>query len=262
MKNSPYTDEQIQFLKDNYSGRTASQLTDMFNAAFCDNRTKKGIQYILQLNGLHCEKRKNTWADGFTDEQKDFMRKYGPDMGRKDLWELFNQHFGTDVKYNTIRTWCTRHNISSPNGTGKFTSETSPRWNVCLSKDEFRSHFTEESFEHLVSPMRLSNIKYSIGDEIVRHNIPYIVVNDTFGCGLDGRIEKKSRYVWKQHHGDIPADHMIINMDNDPMNCDISNLRCIPTKYRAFLLHNSWWDVPVEIKEVALKWCELFYSIR
>ncbi len=262
MHNSPYTEEEMLFIQMHCSEMTATELVELLNTTFNDNRTKKGIQYFMQSRGLKCLAPKNTWADGFTAEQKDFLKQCGATMSRKALTELFNKYFHTDVCLSTIKGFCNRNKIPSPNGNGRFTTETSPRWQKGLSAEEFKSHYSEESYQKLLNPMLQSNIKYHVGDEVIRHGVPYIVVNDDFGVGYDHRLERKSIYVWKQHHGEVPPHHIIINLDNDKMNCDISNLRCIPTKYRAFLRHNDWWNAPVEIKEVALKWCELHYALR
>ena len=262
MFNAPYTDEQKKFISQHCSQMTAAELVILFNETFHENRTKKGLQYFMQANGLKCYRRPNTWADGFTEEQKNFMRKYGGTVSRPELTEKFNRYFGTSVPYNTIKGWCARNKIASPNGNGRFTSENSPRWQKGLSADEFKSHYTEESFRRMTEPVRESNIQYHIGDEIIRHGVPYIVVNENFGHGIDARIEKKDAHVWKQHHGGIPKDCMLIHLDNNPLNCDIENLKCIPKKYRAFLAHNDWWNAPPEVKITALLWCELYYSLK
>lgn len=262
MTNSPYTEEQINFIRFHCNQMTAAELVELFNATFNDNRTKKGLQSFMQSKGLKCLKRKNTWADGFTSEQKEFMIQFAPTMTRKALTEAFNQHFGTSVCYNTIKGWCSRNKLSSPNGDGRFTTETSPRWQEGLTSEEFHAHFTDESFQNMVKPMREANVKHKIGDEVIRHGIPYIVINETFGKGFDSRLEKKSIYVWKQHHGEIPPNHIIIQLDRNPMNCQISNLRCIPTKYRALFYHNNWWNSPVAVKDTAIKWCELYYALK
>ncbi len=262
MANTPYTEEQLCFITLHCSQMTAAELVELFNATFNDDRTKKGLQYFMKSKGLKCLKRKNTWADGFTSEQKEFMRQHAPTMSRIALTEVFNQYFGTSICYNTIKGWCSRNGIPSPNSDGRFTSETSPRWQKGLTAEEFRSHYTDESFQNLLNPMKKSNIKYKIGDEVIRHGIPYIVVNENFGEGFDSRLEKKSIYIWKQHYGEVPPNHMIIQLDGNPMNCQISNLRCIPTKYRAFLLHNDWWNAPATVKDAAIKWCELYYALK
>ena len=262
MYNAPYTDEQKEFIRQHCSEMTAAELVILFNETFHENRTKKGLQYFIRSIGLKCVCPENTWADGFTEEQKEFMRKYGGTISRQALTEKFNQHFGTSFSYGTIRNWCYRNKVPCINKNFRFTSETSPRWQKGMPADEFKSHYTEESFRRMTEPMRESNIQYHIGDEIIRHGLPCIVINEDFGHGIDARIEKKDVHIWKQHFGDIPKDCMLIHMDNNPMNCNIENLRCIPKKYRAFLVHNDWWNAPPEVKEAALVWCKLYYLLK
>ena len=36
-----------------------------------------------------------------------------------------------------------------------------------------------------------------------------------------------SRYIYEQHHGKIPANHIIRYKDGDTLNCDIENLICV-----------------------------------
>lgn len=262
MYNTPYTDQQITFIRQHYTKMTAAELVILFNDTFHENRTKKGLQGFINSLGLNCIRTKNTWADSFTDEQKAFLFKHGPNMKRRELTEKFNQHFNENRPYNTIRSFCSRNKIPSPNGDGRYTAETSPRWQKGLSKDEFKEHYTEQSFNQLITPMLESHVKYSIGDEVIRHDRPFIVVNNNFGHGIDARLKPKDAYVWEQHNGAIPDTHMLIHLDNDPMNCDISNLRCIPRKYRAFFYHNDWWNCSPEIKKLAIQWCKLYYATQ
>ena len=262
MYNQPYTDEQIAFIRNFCSEMTASDFTVFFNETFKENRTKKGLQGFISSLGLRCVRTKNTWTDSFTSEQKEFLLQYGSQMSRKELTDLFNKHFHEERPLSTIKGFCNRNNIPSPNGNGQYTSETSPRWQKGLSKEDFKSHYTEQSFKDMTSPMIESNIKHSIGDEVIRHGLPYIVVNNDFGHGFDKRLCPKDVYVWEQHNGPIPKTHMLIHLDNDPMNCDISNLRCIPRKYRAFFRHNNWWRSESQVKDTAIDWCKLYYLLK
>lgn len=255
----PYTQEQIEFLVECGKTMTPAEIVLAYNDKYHEGRTKRGIRDFMTSKGISFVYTKNTWADGFTEEQKSFMRMYGDKMSRQKLTDKFNDTFGTSVSYNTIRGWCIRNKIASPNGDCKFTSETSPRWAMGLSKEEFRSHYSEESYSEMT---KQKNVKHHIGDEVIRHGIPHICVNDEFCQGIDHRLEKKDRYVWEQANGVIPEDHMIIHLDNDHMNCNLDNLRCIPTRFRTFLAKNRWWDASPDMKEAILKWCELFYALQ
>ena len=59
---------------------------------------------------------------------------------------------------------------------------------------------------------------YAAGTEIVRDGRVYVKVPDR------RRLVLKQHYVWQQHHGKIPQDHVVKFKDGNFMNCDISNL--------------------------------------
>ncbi len=46
------------------------------------------------------------------------------------------------------------------------------------------------------------------------------------------------RHIWEQHHGPIPAGHIIIFKDKNTMNCHIDNLRCITRQQHIKRNHN------------------------
>lgn len=255
-----YTPEQTEFLLSRCETMTGQELTDLFNSTYGTSKSRKVILDFVVRNGKHC-KMPTTWGCGFTTEQEEFIHKNAPTMYRKDLVTALNDTFGTDFKYNTVRMYCARHKLYAPGGDGKFTSE-SHNWQKGLSGEEFKSHYSEESFRRLVSGMLDSNKIHRIGDIIVRHGRKYIYINEDYGQHIDDRTQEYGRYLWEQAYGPIPEDFMVIYLDGDYMNCTLDNLACIPKKYRAFLLHNSWWQSPAEIKKAALKWCELYYALK
>ena len=52
---------------------------------------------------------------------------------------------------------------------------------------------------------------------------------------MHGRKYRKSHYVWAQHHGHVPDDHMIIFKDGDCTNCNIENLACVHKSFKFIL---------------------------
>lgn len=49
-----------------------------------------------------------------------------------------------------------------------------------------------------------------------------------FICVELGNWQPLHRHTWEQHNGPIPKKHVVWFKDKDPMNCDITNLECIP----------------------------------
>lgn len=46
---------------------------------------------------------------------------------------------------------------------------------------------------------------------------------------------RKTKYVWEQHNGPIPTGYVVITLDGDKTNCDISNLALITKGQLAIL---------------------------
>lgn len=54
--------------------------------------------------------------------------------------------------------------------------------------------------------------------------------------------------VWRESNGDVPSDHLICFKDNNPMNCDLTNLECIPKEDH--MKKNTIHRFPEDLKEV------------
>lgn len=57
--------------------------------------------------------------------------------------------------------------------------------------------------------------------------------------------KRYAQYIWEQANGPMPKGHRVMHLDNDQMNCDLSNLKLMTAKeglaYAAkFRNYNSW----------------------
>lgn len=197
----------------------------------------------------------------YTTEQLDFLEKNYLNMTRVELTNAFNEKFNTNYHRTTIIQLCNRHGWHAKTD-GRFTSETSPRWQAGLSKEEFKAHYTEESLKQMVTPMVESNRVLHVGDTYVRRGIPYVLLDETPKKSMDERSENKARYVYEQAYGKIDNNDLIIHLDNDVMNCELSNLARIPQKWRAHFIHNGWWHASADIKRAAIEYCRLMDAIK
>ena len=193
-------------------------------------------------------------------EQEEFLKANAPLMSRKELTEQFNAKFGTDKSVRSIKSYCVaRHYNASSNGRYKVGNVS---WQTGLKGEEYKAHFTEETFQQSIKNMLEANKTKKIGDEIIKNGEPYIIVSVDYSLPHDKRRQPKRRVVWEQLHGEIPKDHCIINLDGNPMNCDPSNLYCMPTRFRPLLAKNKWWFGNAELTLTAIKWCELHYALK
>lgn len=193
-------------------------------------------------------------------EQEEFLKANAPLMSRKDLTAQFNAKFGTDKSVRAIKSYCVaRHYNASSDGRFK---DGNVSWQTGLGKEEYKAHFSEGSFKRSIEKMIDANKTKKIGDEIIKDGQPFVIVSTDYSLPYDQRRQPKRRVVWEQLHGEIPKDHCIINLDGNPMNCDPSNLYCMPTRFRPLLAKNKWWFGNAELTLTAIKWCELFYTIN
>jgi len=65
-----YTSEQVEFIKDNYAGRSVAELTELFNDRFNDQKTQQQIKTFVHNRGItsgrtgYFEKGHKPWNDG------------------------------------------------------------------------------------------------------------------------------------------------------------------------------------------------------
>lgn len=78
----------------------------------------------------------------------------------------------------------------------------------------------------------------------------------------EGEWRHLARHNWEKAHGAIPPGHVIIHLDNDPLNCDIENLRCIEQKYHVRINQMGGAALPPEMKEGVVLLYKLKTSIH
>lgn len=196
----------------------------------------------------------------YSGEQQAFLKENAPLMSRKELTERFNEKFKVNKSVLAIKSYCNFRGWNSSEDGRYKVGHTS--WQTGLRGEDFKAHYTKESFQRGIEGMRQANKTRKIGDEIIIDGEPWIVTSLEYGVPFWDRRTPKRRYVWEQLHGEIPKDHCIINLDGNPMNCDPTNLYCLPTRFRPLLAKNKWWFGNAELTLTAIKWCELYYTLQ
>lgn len=196
----------------------------------------------------------------YSKEQEAFLKENAPKMSRKELTERFNQEFGTSKTVRAIKSWCNGRGYNSSSD-GKF-KDGNVSWQTGLEGEEYKAHFTTESFQRSISKILEANKTRHIGDEVIIAGVPWIVTSLEYGVPFWQRRKLKRRYVWEKLHGKIPEDHCIVCLDGNQMNCEPSNLYCMPIRFRPLLGRNNWWFGNAEMTLTAIRWCELFYGIK
>lgn len=71
----------------------------------------------------------------------------------------------------------------------------------------------------------------------------------------DSHWELLQRYTWEQANGKIPHGHIVIFLDGNYLNCDLSNLQLISRKEN--MARNTIQRYPAELQEVMKLTCKL-----
>lgn len=196
----------------------------------------------------------------YTAEQQGFLRDNCKRMSRRELADSFNTRFGTNKTVRGITSYCNRRGWNSAND-GRY-KHGNHAWATGLSKDDFKAHYTDDSYERMVNARKESNKKLHLGDEVIRHGVPMIVTSLDYSIPYASRLTFKRRYVWEQAHGKIPPWHRIIHLDGDPMNCELDNLYCVPDKFIPTLNKNHWLTDDRDHTLTAVMLCELNEALK
>lgn len=196
----------------------------------------------------------------YTQEQEDYLRENAPNMSRVQLTVGFNARFGTKKSVNTIKSWCNRRGIHNGND-GRF-KDGHRSWQTGLQGEEYRKHYTDESWEKSKSGLVFAEQKYQEGDLIIRHGLPAFYKGGAAGVAIDYRIKYASTAVWERSNGKLPDNMKLIHLDGDVMNYQLENLRAIPKSWLSDLRYLGGITGDRSLNETKLAFCELRAAIR
>lgn len=177
----------------------------------------------------HYEHKSRLW----TAEMDEFIRENYPKMGSKKLVPLMREKFHYDFTSFSLQNRAHKLGIHV---------DSSSSWHTRGLTDTYNS--------------------MPLGSE--RDSGRYMYVKVSTGHSGYGNWKQKHRIVWEEANGPIPKDHIIIFLDRDYHNCELSNLRCIPRKYVAFMTDSSfnWFNGGPQMIEAGIAWCDLHYAIK
>lgn len=194
----------------------------------------------------------NQYGEPYTQEQKEWVRKYYLSHSLKETTKAFNQRYNLnkteiaikhqvkgitkDLKTNYTEEMINflKEQIAIPNNTWKPITElfnkifnTNIRWEALKRKASSLGLKTEinrdSNFTFHPKP------RYEIGTERIHqkwNGETYIVVKvDNKHKGKNWKL--KHQLVWEQANGKMPKNHRIVFLDGNTLNCELSNLKCI-----------------------------------
>lgn len=171
----------------------------------------------------------------YSEEQKKFIIDNYYGKYSKELADIFNKQFNTNITAKEIKNYRKNHKLNS-GLTGRF-----KKGHVTHNKGKKQTEYmSKEAIEKTkATRFKKGNIPQNhrdIGEErISKDGYIYIKVRD--GC-LNGNWELKHRYIYKQHYGEIPNGYNVMFADKNKRNFDIDNLILV-SKSEDLIMNNN-----------------------
>jgi len=201
-----YTEEMVEWLKENHNKTTLEELTKNFNAKFNTAFTKSALWHKkYRVLGAQIDRtRKYIPRTAWTEEMEDFLKENYDFYKYKKLSNLINKKFKVKTTVSSIEHKVHRLGLKkSPNG--------------------IRASFNvREHSKFWFQPGQTPALKKPIGYERVnKTGYTWVKVRepDTF--------KAKHRFIWEKHHGKIPANHCLIFLDGNKQNITLDNLALV-----------------------------------
>ena len=230
--------EQIKWVEENnHKYDSYIDIAKDFNSEFGTAKSINAIQQMLTKKlkiYLNTQKK----ASHFTKTEEYWLLiNYKKFDAYKELTSAFNSEFGRNKKVDAIRDKCTKS----------------------LGLKGIKSKTT----------FKKGNIKKQLPIGTIRKSTngsTYIKVMDSKYSYQSGYSEPYwlpiQKKIWIEHYGEVPDGKMIIFLDCNKNNLNIDNLYCIDRKISAVLATHGWYSSNSVITLTAIKWCELYYSIK
>ena len=154
----------------------------------------------------------------YSEEQKEFIITNNYGKYSKELAEMFNQHFNTNITAKEI-AYFRRNNKLKSGLTGQF-----KKGNIAHNKGKKQiEYMSQESIEKTKETRfkkgnKPKNYRPVGSERITKDGYIEVKVADP------NKWETKNKIIYKQYYGDIPKGHKVIYADGNKLNNDINNL--------------------------------------
>lgn len=228
-----YTEEQINWLRENAPGHFLRDTVKIFNQKFNLNLTEKKLKTLISnyriRTGmcLKLSEEKRIERMLLTPEEIEIFKKNNFHKTAVEMAEFCKTNFNKNLTPNQIKELRNRLKISS-GLTGKFQKGHTPpnkgRKGFCFPGAE-KGWFKKGQKPHNTLP---------VGSEVITEDgYSKIKIADP------DVWELKHRLIWEKEKGKIPENHMVIFKDGNKQNFDINNLFLITKAECAQLNHEQ-----------------------
>jgi len=236
-----YTSEMDKWLSDNWNNyRTYQEVVDDFNKTFS---VDKNISSLLQ----HCVKQMKLPKKGhpnytyYSKEEEACIRElyYQVDT-YKELARVVNEKFHNNRTTEQLRDKCTKYMGLKGHMKNMTTFAHKEKEQLPLG--------TIRRGQNGCTYIKVMDVPKDKAKCVSGYQEPYWLP-----------IQKK---IYQDAYGEIPSDKMVVFLDGNYENLSLDNLYCTDRKVSMILSSNRWWSENKELTLTAIKWAELFYTIK
>lgn len=239
-----YTAQQKDWLLCHWSDyRTYADITEGFNGWFGTSRTKSALmQYGVKT--LKLPAKFNPMYIKYTEEELNFIKdNYYKCQTYNELVDLVNERFHTNRNVSMIMDKCTKYLKLKPHhmkNVGVFGSRYKTQSPIGTIRVAQTGTYIKVRLKEL-------NVE-GHGRYITGYNEPYWKP-----------IQKK---IYEDAHGELSEDKMVCFLDGNRENLSLDNLYAIDRRISAILSQFGWWSKDRDITLAAIKYAELYYSVK
>ena len=200
MTSRPYTARELAWLRREYPRHPVRETLRQFNESF-----GRDLNYgqITDLKRRHGFEQPPRGMAILSPEEQDWMREHLASAPRQEIRERFAAAFGRTLSLEQLTYIARRLRILGAPHPGKFMPV---------------PMYSERWMNQRNGPVLHIKVPLDPAVQSGRKN----------GRRREYEWVRKAVWVWTRNHGPVPEDHVIVQLDGDPENCDIGNLECVP----------------------------------
>lgn len=147
----------------------------------------------------------------------------------KELTEMFNKEFGLDIQYTVVKSFAQRNGLKNGLDTRFYKGQPSPNKGKKMSPEMYEK-IKHTFFKKGCNPP--SHVE--VGTETLTDD-GYLKIK----IAEPNTWKLKQRFVWENAYGQVPDNMMIMFLDGDRTNCELSNLKLIRRDARLIMNKNN-----------------------
>lgn len=218
------------------------------------------------------------FVEKWTPEQEQWLIDHYDICPVTKICNIFNETFGTNRAYGSIRAKYSRLGLNSALSWSKeeeqWLIDNFHKLGAINVPDEFYKRFgRRKGYRSITS--KAHNLGLKADKETVERNhsngrfVPvgtisvdnndYLTIKTGEGSSGWKRIHL---YIWECYNGPLPEGYKIFFLDGNKRNLRIDNLVAVPAEFHAIMNKMGWNGEDREIAKTGLLWCALNKAIR